>query len=195
VNSYLLSVAELWWRPISPISSFGILWKVKSYFHTFRAKSFFFIENGNLQQPLYSTHGTSPVLDSSLWLAVSIDSFFTEKVKEMKLHVRYTTLPETSLVKNIGWRWSVYDVTTAQENKTSRECSLDMEGFFFVTLLPVLSGYLVLGQTSGYQHYEFFLKKIKIYIFKIQEIDCVDSYVFNHFNFPLTIMNESVFKC
>jgi hypothetical protein len=91
-----LSVAELWWRPISPISSFGILWKVKSYFHTFRAKSFFFIENGNLQQPLYSTHGTSRVLDSSLWLAVSIDAFFTEKVKEMLVSNPKNTLGPNS---------------------------------------------------------------------------------------------------
>jgi hypothetical protein len=37
--------------------------------------------------------------------------------------------------------------------------------FFFLTLLPVLSGYLVLGQTFRYQHYEFFKKKEKeIYI-------------------------------
>jgi hypothetical protein len=53
-----------------PISSFGILWKSEELFHTFRAKSFFFIENGNRQQPLYSTHGTSPALDASLWLPV-----------------------------------------------------------------------------------------------------------------------------
>ncbi len=48
-------------------------------------KSFFFIENGNLQQPFYSTHGARPVLHSSLWLAVIIDSFFIGKVKEILL--------------------------------------------------------------------------------------------------------------
>jgi len=66
--------------------SYFLVWNFvesQELFRTFRGKSFFFIENGTLQQPLYSTHGTSPVLDSSLWLAVIIDYFFTEKVKEI----------------------------------------------------------------------------------------------------------------
>ncbi len=60
----------------------------------------------------------------------------------------------------------------------------------------MLSDYLVLGQTSGYQHNKllFYLFIFRICIFNIQEIDCVGSYVFNRFNLPLLVTNEHVFK-
>jgi hypothetical protein len=83
VNSYLLSVAELWWRPISLFPPSEFCGKVKSYFTHFgqRAFSLLKMETDNspctqhMEQALHWT-----LLSDCLF---SIDPFFTAKVTEI----------------------------------------------------------------------------------------------------------------